>query len=326
LRVPRKGLVLVALGGNALLRKGERGTFEEQYGNIRRVAEHFTALIEAGYDLVITHGNGPQVGASILRHEAGERAHEIPALPMHVCTAETQGFIGFMIQQALENELAVRGLRRCVVTLVTRTRVDAGAPAFRSPEKPIGPHYTAEEVERIRRERPDWTLVEDCGRGYRRVVPSPDPMSVLEADAILSLVERRFIVVAAGGGGIPVADETGAMRGVDAVVDKDLASERLATYIGAERFVILTDVDAAYLNYGRPDQRKLGYVGVSEMRRYYAEGHFKAGSMGPKVLAAIRFVENGGREAIIAKLDRLMEAIAGEDGTHVVPDAEVGIT
>lgn len=312
-------MIVVALGGNALLRKDQRGGFQEQYGNVRNTCRHLADLIEEGYKLVITHGNGPQVGATLLRHEAGEKVYGIPAFPMSVCGAETQGFIGYMIQQALRNELKTRGVDKYVVTVITRVIVDRGDPAFKTPTKPIGPFYTREEAERVKREHPDYVFVEDSGRGWRRVVPSPDPKIIAERHAIKTLVKEGFVVVASGGGGIPIVEEDGVASGVDAVIDKDLAGERLATLIGASRFVILTDVDAAYLNYGGPNQRRLGYVSVEEMERYYREGHFKPGSMGPKALAAIRFVRNGGDEAAIGALSQTLQVIKGEAGTHVVP-------
>ncbi len=313
--------IVVALGGNALLQRGQRGTFEEQYDNVKKTAKDLANLVEQGYNLVITHGNGPQVGATLLRHDAGQKMFGIPAFPMDACGAETQGFIGYMIQQALRNELKERGIDKYVVTVVTRVIVDPDDPAFQNPTKPVGPFYSREEAERIRRERPDWVIVEDAGRGYRRVVPSPDPKIIAERGAIRTLVEAGYIVVASGGGGIPIVEEDGIhARGVEAVIDKDLAGERLATLIGADRFVILTDVDGAYLNYNTPRQKKIDRMTLEEAKRYYEEGHFKKGSMGPKVKACIRFVEAGGKEAIIAKLGRVAEALRGEDGTHVVPE------
>lgn len=313
-------LLVVALGGNAILQRGEKGTFEEQYNNVKNTAKDLANLVEAGYKLVITHGNGPQVGATLLRHEAGQKMFGIPAFPMDVCGAETQGFIGYMIQQALRNELKSRGIDKYVVTVITRVIVDKDDPAFKNPTKPVGPFYTKEEAEELAKKRPDWVIKEDSGRGYRRVVPSPDPKIIAERHAIKTLAENGFIVVASGGGGIPIVEEGTVARGVEAVIDKDLAGERLATLIRADRFIILTDVDGAYLNYGTPQQKKLGFVRLSEMKKYYQEGHFKAGSMGPKVLASIRFVENGGKEAIIAKLGTVIEALEGKEGTHIIPD------
>lgn len=315
-------LVVVALGGNALLQRGEKGTFEEQYENVKRTCKYIADLVERGYRLVITHGNGPQIGATLLRHDAGQKLYGVPPFPMDVCGAETQGFIGYMIQQALRNELKRRGLDKYVVTVITRVIVDENDPAFKEPTKPVGPFYTKEEVEKIKALHPEYVFIEDKARGgWRRVVPSPDPKIIAERYAIRTLVDSGFVVVASGGGGIPIVEEFGwHARGVEAVIDKDLAGERLATLIGATTFVILTDVEGAYLNFGTEKQRLIRRATVSEMEKYYEEGHFAAGSMKPKVLAAIRFIRNGGKRAIIAKLDKLLEAVEGKAGTTVVPD------
>ncbi|MDJ0270889.1 MAG: carbamate kinase [Aigarchaeota archaeon] len=313
-------LIVIALGGNALLRRGEKGSFSEQYRNVETTSRYLADLVERGYNLVITHGNGPQVGATLLRHDAGSKMYGIPPFPMDVCGAETQGFIGYMIQQALRNELKRRGIDKYVITVVTRVIVDRDDPAFANPTKPIGPFYSREEMEKIREAHPEYVFKEDKARGgWRRVVPSPDPKIIAERHAIRTLVDAGFIVVASGGGGIPIVEEDGQARGVEAVIDKDLAGQRLASLIGASRFIILTDVDAAYINYGTPQQKKLTQLRVGEARRYYDEGHFAAGSMGPKVLAAIRFVEAGGREAIIAELSQVREALEGRAGTHILP-------
>jgi len=314
-------LIVVALGGNALLRRGEKGTFEEQYANVMRTSKVLADLVEKGYRLVITHGNGPQVGATLLRHDAGQKMYEVPAFPMDVCGAETQGFIGYMIQQALRNELKHRGIDKYVVTVVTRVIVDKNDPAFQNPSKPVGKFYSREEMMELKRLHPEYVFKEDKVRnGWRRVVPSPDPKIIAERYAIKTLVDAGFIVVASGGGGIPIIEEDGVIaKGVEAVIDKDLAGQRLATLVGANKFIILTDIDGAYINFGKPDQRRLERVSVKEMKRYYEEGHFPPGSMGPKVLAAIRFIEEGGEEAIIAELSQLSEALEGKAGTHVVP-------
>ncbi len=314
-------LLVVALGGNALRRKGQKGSFQEQYRNVEETSVYLADLVEGGYKLVITHGNGPQVGDTLLRHDAGEKMYNIPAFPMDVCGAETQGFIGYMIQQALRNELKKRGMDKYIITVITRVIVDENDPAFRNPTKPVGQFYSREEMEKIKQQHPEYVFVEDKIRGgWRRVVPSPDPKIIAERHAIRTLVEAGFIVVASGGGGIPIIEEQGwHAKGVEAVIDKDLAGQRLASLINADRFIILTDVDAAYINYGKPNQRKLERITVAEARRYYEEGHFAAGSMGPKVLAAIRFVEEGGKEAIIAELAQVMQAIEGKAGTHIIP-------
>ena len=319
--VRQKELIVVALGGNALLRRGEKGTFEEQFRNVENTSRFLADLVERGYKLVITHGNGPQVGATLLRHDAGQKMYGIPAFPMDVCGAETQGFIGYMIQQALRNELKRRGIDKYVITVVTRVIVDKDDPDFRNPSKPVGPFYKREEMEKIKAIHPEYVFKEDKARGgWRRVVPSPDPKLIAERYAIRTLVDAGFIVVASGGGGIPIIEENGKASGVEAVIDKDLAGERLATLVEASKFIILTDIDAAYLNFGKPSQKKLERVKVSEVKKYYEEGHFTKGSMGPKVLASIRFVEAGGDEAIIAELSQLMDALEGRAGTHIVPD------
>ena len=316
----KRELIVVALGGNALLRRGQKGTFEEQYRNVKETAKFLADLIQRGYRLTITHGNGPQVGATLLRHDAGERLYQVPAFPMDVCGAETQGFIGYMIQQALRDELRRREIDRDVVTIVTRVVVDKDDPAFQNPTKPVGPFYTREQMEELKKIHPEYVFREDKARGgWRRVVPSPDPRYIAESNAIKILAENGVIVIASGGGGIPVVEEDGEMRGVEAVIDKDLASERLATFLKADKFVILTDVDGVYINFGKPDQRRLTKIRVDELKRYLEEGHFPAGSMKPKVEAVIRFIESGGKEAIIAELSQLLDAVEGDAGTHVYP-------
>lgn len=315
--LPGNGLVVVALGGNAILRRSEEGTFEEQYRNVCNTVKPIADLVQDGYRVVITHGNGPQVGATLLRHEAAKNI--VPPFPLDVCGSETQGFIGYMIQQALRNELKKRGLDKYVITVVTRVIVNADDPAFQDPTKPVGPFYTEEEAETIRSQRPDLVVREDAGRGYRRVVPSPDPMIIAERFAIRALVDKEFVVVACGGGGIPIVEEGTQARGVEAVIDKDLAGERLATLIGASIFVILTDVDGAYLNYGTPTQTLIKQTTAEQLEQYMKEGHFKEGSMSPKITAATRFVQSGGKRAIIAELNKLTEAMLGKSGTQVVP-------
>ena len=308
--------VVIALGGNAILQRGQKGTYEEQMDNVRKTARQIADIIERGYEVVITHGNGPQVGALLLHMDAGQQLYGIPAQPMDVAGAMTQGQIGYMIQQALINELRRRGIDRPVATIVTQTIVDKNDPAFQNPSKPVGPFYDEETAKRLAKEK-GWVVIEDSGRGWRRVVPSPDPKGHVEAPVIVDLVEKGFIVVSSGGGGVPVVDEDGGLRGVEAVIDKDLAGERLAEEVNADVFMILTDVNGAAVNYGKEDERWLEKVTVEELRRYYEEGHFRKGSMGPKVLAAIRFVEWGGERAIIAALDRAVEALEGKTGTQV---------
>ncbi|MCJ7455996.1 carbamate kinase [Candidatus Bathyarchaeota archaeon] len=314
--MPNNDIVVVALGGNAILRRGEKGTFEEQYRNVCETVQRIADLVQNGYKVVITHGNGPQVGATLLRHEAAKSI--VPPFPLDVCGSETQGFIGYMIQQALRNELKKRGMDKYVITVVTRVIIDADDEAFRNPTKPVGPFYTEEEADKIRSQHPDFVVKEDAGRGYRRVVASPDPKIIAERLAIRALVDNGFVVVACGGGGIPIVEEGTQARGIEAVIDKDLAGQRLATLIDASVFVILTDIDGAYLNYGTAKQSLIKEATLQQLEQYMKEGHFKEGSMSPKISAAMRFVESGGKEAIIAELSKLAEAMQGKSGTHVV--------
>ncbi len=306
---------MIALGGNALLKRGQKGTFDDQYQNVKGTVTKVADLIERGYKIVMTHGNGPQVGATLLRHDAAKNI--VPPFPLDACGAETQGFIGYMIQQALRNELKSRGIDKFVVTLITRVIVDKHDSAFQNPTKPIGPFYTKEEADKVREQKPEIVVKEDAGRGYRRVVPSPDPKIIAERTAIRALIDAGFIVVACGGGGIPIIEENGHAVGVEAVIDKDLAGQRLATLIGANMFVVLTDVDGAYVNYGKPNQERIKEITSGKLRNYAKEGQFKEGSMAPKIEAAIRFVESGGERAVIAALGDLIEALDGKAGTQI---------
>jgi carbamate kinase len=309
-------LIVIALGGNALLQRSQKGTFDDQYSNVQKTAKKIADLTERGYRIVITHGNGPQVGATLLRHEAGKNL--VPPFPLDACGAETQGFIGYMIQQALRNELKSRGIDKYVVSVVTRVIVDQHDPAFERPTKPVGPFYSKEDADQLKLKMPGITIKEDAGRGYRRVVPSPDPKVIAERAAIKTLVEAGFIVVCSGGGGIPIVEEGSQARGVEAVIDKDLAGQRLATLIQANVFVILTDVDGAYVDYGTPKQELIKEVTTGKLQRYMEQGQFKEGSMAPKVLAAMRFVESGGERAVIGELGKLTEALDGSSGTQVI--------
>lgn len=308
-------LIVIALGGNALLQRGQKGTFEEQYANVKKTCANIADLIERGYKVVLTHGNGPQVGATMLRHEAAKNI--VPPFPLDACGAETQGFIGYMMQQALRNELKARGVDKFVVSLVTRVIVDKHDTAFQHPTKPIGPFYSKEEADKIKEQKPELVIKEDAGRGYRRVVPSPDPKIIAERYAIRALVDAGFVVVACGGGGIPIIEQNGEAMGVEAVIDKDLGGQRLATLIGAHIFVILTDVEGAYIDYGKPNQQLIREITSGKLRNYAKEGQFKEGSMAPKVEAAIRFVESGGERAIITSLGNLIEGLDNKTGTQV---------
>ncbi len=272
-------------------------------------------LVADGLRLIVTHGNGPQIGATLLRHELSKRT--VPALPLHACGAETQGFLGYMIQQTLQCELAQRDLDRTVATILTQVEIDREDPAFQNPTKPIGPFYTESEKQELERSGKGWVFIEDSGKGYRRVVPSPNPKRVVEGEAIKTLVGGGAIVIACGGGGIPVTSSGHSWYGVDAVIDKDLAAERLAIAVGATRLAILTDVQGVFLNYGKENRQLLSKVSLKELAKYQRAGHFASGSMRPKVEAVMRFLQNGGSSATIAYLGNLKEALEGRAGTQV---------
>ncbi len=303
--------VVVALGGNAILQPKQEGTAEVQFANVIDTCIQLADLIKAGYQLVITHGNGPQVGNILLQNE--EAKDKIPPMPLDICGSQTQGFIGYMIQQAMKNLLP----QRHVGTVLTQVLVDAGDSAFQNPTKPIGPFYSKQEAEQLIAQK-GYTMVEDSGRGWRRVVPSPDPKAIIEKDLIQALLERDAIVIASGGGGIPVVkDSQGKLMGIEAVIDKDLAGARLGGDVDADILLILTDVEAVAVNWGKPDQRFLHRLSLQEARELAAQGQFKAGSMGPKVEAAIRFVEQGGEQAIIVSLNKAAAALEGHAGTII---------
>jgi len=311
-----KQVVVVALGGNAILQPGQRGTFEEQMRNVHVTCEQLARMVESGaYKIVVTHGNGPQVGNLLLQNEAGK---EVAApMPLFVCGAESQGLIGLMIQQNLGNLLAEHGKGDIpIATIVTQVVVDKNDPAFANPTKPVGPFYDQDQARALESEK-EYDVREDAGRGWRRVVPSPDPIEIFEKEAIRQLVDARSIVIASGGGGIPVVRENGGLKGVDAVIDKDLAGERLAVDVDATIFMVLTDVDSVRLHYRTPEEKPLSRMTVDEAKRYRDEGHFAKGSMEPKVRAAIRFIEAGGKKAIITSLDKAFDALAGDAGTTI---------
>ena len=307
---------LIAVGGNSLIRAGEKGAIPEQLGNARRTAAAVVRLLAGGWRVVVTHGNGPQVGAALLRSERA--AGQVYGHPLDVCDATTQGEIGYLLQQSLHNELAAAGIDRPVATVLTQVVVAADDPAMQKPTKPIGPFYSREEAEE-RRARLGWAIVEDAARGYRRVVPSPEPLEIVEAEVVRDLLERGVLVVAVGGGGIPVVRREGRLEGLEAVIDKDRASALLAARLGVDRFVISTDVDRVYLDYKQPGQRALARVTAAELDGHYRAGHFPPGNMGPKIESALRFLAGGGREVIITSFAHLEAAFAGAAGTHVVP-------
>jgi len=315
--------MLLAVGGNSLIRAGEKGTNAEQLANSRRAAGEITRLVRDGWRIVLTHGNGPQVGAELLRSERG--ASQVPGHPLDVCDACTQGEIGYLLQQSLDNELRTAGLRIPVVTVLTQVVVSLDDPAMQTPTKPIGPFYSQTQAKE-RQASLGWQMVEDAARGFRRVVPSPEPVAILELETIRDLVEKGALVIACGGGGIPVAWKNGRLEGVEAVIDKDRASALLASGLRVDLFAISTDTDYLYLDYKKLAQRPLHIVGASELRAYAEAGHFPPGNMGPKVESILRFLDQGGREAIITSDESLYRAVLGLAGTHVVPqDAAVTV-
>jgi carbamate kinase len=308
--------VLIALGGNAILKHGERGTAEEQMANVRATARQLVKLVEEGDRIAITHGNGPQVGDILLKNELAMAA--LPAMPLDVCGAESQGMIGYMLEQGLQDEFNAAGVKLPIVTLVTRVLVDPGDPAFASPTKPVGPFYTSTEASSLRKER-GWVMVDDSGRGYRRVVPSPSPVEILERMTIAELFESGTVVIAAGGGGIPVTmDKNGMTRGVEAVLDKDRTAALLASILRVETMLILTDVEQVYLDYDKPGRRPVESMSVRECKEFLHQGQFPAGSMGPKIESAVKFLESGGENAIITSLEMAEEAMAGRAGTRII--------
>lgn len=309
--------ILIAVGGNSLIRAGEKGTVAEQLANARRTASAVIGLIRAGHQIVLTHGNGPQVGAQLLRSERA--ADQVPGQTLDVCGACSQGEIGYLLSQALCDELRSAGLHTPVASMVTQTVVSGDDPAFLHPTKPIGPFYSRSEAERRQRQF-GWQIVEDAARGYRRVVASPEPIEIVEFEVIARLMQQGILVIACGGGGIPVVARNGGYAGVEAVIDKDRASALLATKLAVEIFAISTDTDFVYLDYKRPTQKPLTCVSASEILDYHRAGHFPPGNMGPKVEAALRFLQAGGRQVIITSYEHLAVAVTGEMGTHIVPD------
>ena len=307
--------LVIALGGNALQTKGSDGSAESQLAVVRSTCERLADLSCRGYEMAVVHGNGPQVGRILLASESAKEV--VPPMPFDVCGAMSQGYIGYHIQQSLRYALAERGRNIPVVSLTTQVVVDEGDPAFQNPTKPIGPFYTAEEAEVQRREK-DWSFREEAGKGWRRVVPSPQPRRIVELAAV-KLLWDHAIVITCGGGGVPVAEhEDGTLEGVAAVIDKDLSAELLAEQVKADKLVILTEVEKVAIRFGKPDQQDLDHLSLRQAAQYAKEGQFGAGSMLPKVQAAMRFVRyNPEKEAIITSLDQCIEALEGKTGTHI---------
>jgi carbamate kinase len=311
---------VIAVGGNALILDGQRGTIAEQFENARETARHVAVLVQDGWRVVLTHGNGPQVGFILLRSELVSADAPVPRLTLDMAVADSVGGVGYIMTNSLVNELGRVGLADRVVCVMTQTVVDPDDPAFQHSTKPIGPAYPADEAARLEREE-GWTLVEDAGRGYRRVVASPRPQRIVEAGAIRALLDAGYIVVACGGGGIPVVEtEPGVYHGVEAVVDKDFASALLAASLGIDTFVISTGVEKVAVRFRQPDQRFLDRMTLSEARHYLEAGEFPEGSMGPKIRAAMQLIARGGKEVIITSPTHLEAALAGQTGTHLVPD------
>ena len=310
-----KKIILIALGGNALLRSGEKGTISEQESSAEKACSYLLPLIEQDYGIIITHGNGPQVGNIVLAHEMA--ASFIPQLPLDVYVADSEGRIGYFMQQALLNLLRSHHVDKYVVTMITQVLVDHTDPAFKNPTKPIGPFYTRDEARKMEKEK-GWKIVEQKGKGWRRTVPSPKPVKVIQRHMIRDLVKGGHIVIAAGGGGIPIWKKPdGKYEGIEAVVDKDLASSVLAVHIPADVFVILTEESQVALNYKQPDEKKLLKLSVGEASKYLEEGHFPPGSMGPKIEAALAYLKEVDKKVIITSPESLMNAFDGKDGTTI---------
>ncbi len=315
--------MLIAVGGNSLIRAGETGTVAEQWANARRTASAIVQLIQDGYHLVVTHGNGPQVGAQLLRSERA--SDQVPGQTLDVCGATSQGEIGYLLSQSLRAELAMNCLDMQVVSVVTQTVVRADDPAMQHPTKPIGPFYSQAQAEERQRAF-GWHVVEDAGRGYRRVVPSPEPVGIVELDVIRSLIDQGVLVVACGGGGIPVIQCGTELKGIEAVIDKDRASALLAAQLNVDILAISTDIDFVYLDFNKPTQRALEWITARELEMHYKAGHFPKGNMGPKIESALQFLKQGGREVVITSYQHLTDAVAGRMGTRIFPDAVIART
>ncbi len=318
---PGKNLrYVIALGGNAIIPAGLEGTYEQQEAITMATMKQVASMAADGHQIVMTHGNGPVVGNIVLRNDAGMAVHGIPIMPMFVCGADSQGGLGYMLQQSLQNALSEIGLETPVASVVTQVLVDADDAAFDNPTKPIGPFYDEEQAGLLRDEN-GWTIIKDAGRGWRRVVPSPEPREVVEWEAIRTLVNGGVITIATGGGGVPVIrDDRGFLSGVDAVIDKDRASALLARLIGADVLVIVTQVEKVCVRFGQPDEEALDVMTVEQAKRMLAEGEFPAGSMGPKIEAAVSFLSQGGKAVVITSPEYILDAVVGTRGTTIVPD------
>ena len=305
--------IVLAIGGNAIIKENQKGTWKEQQENIYEIMEPIVQLIKQGHTIVITHGNGPQVGSNLIKGKLAEEV--VPNYPMDVAVSETQGSLGYLIQQSLYNYLRINNVKKNIVSIITQTVVDIKDDGFLNPTKPVGPFFSKEEYDSLLEEKSQF--IEDSGRGYRKVVASPKPVSILEKDTIKLLVEKDTIVIAAGGGGIPVIENNHTITGVEAVIDKDFASALLAAEIEADYLFILTGVEQVAINFGQPSQRNLSVITKEEAIQYFNEGHFPKGSMGPKMEAAILFLEKGGKNVIITSIEKLNDALEGKTGTKI---------
>ena len=310
--------IVVALGGNAISHQFEEGNIHQQFANTRQSLKGVVKYIAHEYNVLVTHGNGPQVGNALIRVE--ESRHLVPVMPLGVIVADTEGGMGYMVEQCLQNKLHDRKIEREIATIITQVLVDPDDPSISKPTKFVGPIYSEDKVEELKR-RPGWILKEDKGRGWRRVVPSPVPIGIVGKKVIRLLLENNIVVIAAGGGGIPVYidQNNGWYEGIDAVIDKDLSSAVLARDVGAEELLIVTAVEKVALNWGKPNQRNLDRISLTEAKKYMSEGHFPSGSMGPKIQAAINFLEEGGEKVSITSIEETVQAVEGGVGTVIVP-------
>ncbi|CRK81874.1 carbamate kinase [Neobacillus massiliamazoniensis] len=312
-------LVIVAIGGNSLVRENGRNTIQDQYEAVQETVVNIADMVQEGYNVVVTHGNGPQVGFELQRSEIANEVAGMPAIPLVNCVADTQGGIGYQIQQALTNEFTKRGINKKVATVITQVEVSMDDPNFKKPTKPVGSFFTLEQAEEMKKEHPDWIFIEDSGRGYRRVVPSPKPIDIVEKDAVKSLIDEGYVVIAVGGGGIPVVKkDNNTYEGIDAVIDKDFATSLLAEQVNAETLIITTGVSRVCINFGKPDQKALEEITVEVTKKYVLENHFAPGSMLPKIEASLNFLEKNGTRVIITNPESLKDAINENAGTHII--------
>jgi carbamate kinase len=312
-------LIIVAIGGNSLVKDNGRDSIQDQYEAVCQTAVNIADMVEEGYNVVVTHGNGPQVGFGLRRSEIANEVAGMPVVPLVNGVADTQGGIGYQIQQALTNEFAKRGINKKVATVITQVEVSIDDPNFKNPTKPVGSFFTLEQAEEMKNEHPDWIFVEDSGRGYRRVVPSPKPIDIVEKDVIKALIDTGFVVIAVGGGGIPVVKTVNnTYEGIDAVIDKDFATSLLAKQINAETLIITTGVSRVCINFGKPNQMALEKITIEETKKYVLENHFPSGSMLPKIEASLSFLENNGSRVIITNPESLKDAINEHAGTHIL--------